>query len=89
MATKKQKREALAQRRAEREEERRQSGLAAQRKDREKREAEALKDWQEIHDEKHYKFIDECPHCKIKKRELAAQERSKAVSKIVKATVNA
>lgn len=66
MATKKQKREAAEAKRQARLDEMRQSGLEAQRKDREHRAKEERKAWRKQHDEKHSwkKRIVECPLCR-------------------------
>jgi hypothetical protein len=63
MATKKQKRQAALEKRAEFEAEMRESGLKALHAERERREREARRDWQKQHDAKHFKFVDECPLC--------------------------
>lgn len=79
MATKKQKRAAAEAKHQAFMEEHRQSGLAAQRQDRERRAAEERKAWQDVHDKKHHKFVDNCPLCTdIKKQQ--------AISKIAKAS---
>lgn len=79
MATKKQKRQAMLEKRAKFEEEIRRTGLEALRKDREARRSKELKDWQEQHESKHSwkKRIKECPHCRIEIR--AAEQASKEV----------
>lgn len=78
MATKKQKRAAAEEKHRSYMEEIRRSGLEAQRRDREKREAEARKAWQEQHDKKHHKFVDECPFCKDIKKQRAISSVAKA-----------
>lgn len=80
MATKKQKRlagEAHAKQEALK---RVQSGLDAQRKDREERERQNLTAWQDQHEKKHSwkKRIKECPHCQI---EIAAINRAAKTTK--------
>lgn len=65
MATKKQKRLAGEAKYAAHLEELRQSGLAAQKRDRAERFRELLTLWEEGHNKKHHKFVDECPHCQI------------------------
>lgn len=73
MATKKQKRLAGEERAKQEAFERVQSGLAAQKRDREERERQELTAWQPQHEKKHSwkKRIKECPHCRI---ELAANK---------------
>lgn len=84
MATKKQKHEAALARREAFIAEERELGRRAQECDRKRREAEKREAWEEGH-KKHYKFIDECPHCAdIKKRNKEA-ERKAAVDKIAAA----
>lgn len=75
MATKKQRREAALRKHEERMAELRQTGLEAQRKDRARRFAKELQDWEKQHTEKHSwtKRIKECPHCQL---ELAAAAKS-------------
>lgn len=65
MATKKQKHQAALARREQFLEEQRRTGLAAQKRDKANRFRESLVLWQKQHDEKHHKFVDECPHCQI------------------------
>lgn len=81
MATKKQKREAgLAKREAFLAEEReigRKSIEAGQRR----REAEALKAWEKGH-VKHYKFVDECPHCTAIKEEQTRKRAADVIAKL-------
>lgn len=84
MATKKQKHaQALAKRQAL-EEELRQSGLRAQEADRARREAEARKVWQDQHDKKHFKFIDECPICTDIKKDMRSEKNKAAIAKMPK-----
>lgn len=84
MATKKQKREALLERRAREEEERRQSGLRAQRVDQERRAREVRQAWQEQHDKKHFKFVDECPVCSDIKLQQRRGNACAAIGKMAK-----
>lgn len=56
---------------------------------RKKREIERRDEWRETHDEKHYKFIDECPICQDMKKDLKKDAEKKAVSKVAKASVSA
>ena len=78
MATKKQKRAAAEAKHVAFMEEMRRSGLEAQRQDRERREAEARKAWQDQHDKKHHKFVDECPICSDIKKQQAIAKVAKA-----------
>lgn len=71
MATKKQKREAGIKRHEAREAERRRTGLAAQRADQAERFRQKLNEWEDVHLNKHHKFVDECPHCQIIKAALS------------------
>lgn len=75
MATKKQKHAQVMQRREERLSTIRESGLKAQRLDREKRAKELRAQWQENHDKRHSwkKRIAECPICQD---EIRAARRS-------------
>lgn len=65
MATKKEKRQRGLERHQERMEAYRQEGLKALKLDRARRFKEKLKEWEKIHNEKHFKFVDECPHCQV------------------------
>jgi len=71
MATKKQKRQEMLEKRAAFEDEMMRTGLEAQRKDRERRRQQELEAWQKQHGEKHSwkKRIKECPHCRIEMAE--------------------
>lgn len=66
MATKKQKRQALLQKREKFEANLKRSNQEALRKERERREEENRRAWQENHDKRHSwkKRIKECPLCK-------------------------
>lgn len=89
MATRKEKHaKAVAQHDAFMEEQR-QNGLQALEIARKKREIEKRDEWRETHDEKHYKFINECPLCQDIKKDLKRKEAAKAVGKVAKASVNA
>jgi hypothetical protein len=84
MATKKQKHAAaLARREAFLKEEaeigRQAIEVAAKRREIENRNA-----WKQGH-EKHYKFVDECPHCSDIKREQAEKARIAAIEKVAAA----
>lgn len=72
MATKKQKHEAAVARREKFMAEVRRTGLEAQRKDRERREAQMRKATEKAH-EKHYKFVDDCLHCKAARNKESMQ----------------
>lgn len=92
MATRKEKHaRAVAAREAWLEEER-QRGLKILEAARQKRAIEVRDEWRPRHEEKHFKFVDECPLCQDAKRELAKKEKSevakKAVGKVVKASVS-
>lgn len=93
MATRKEKHAAAVARHEEFMEEQRQRGLQALEASRQKRAIELRDEWRPRHEEKHFKFVDECPLCQDKKKELAKKERAeaakKAVGKVVKASVNA
>ena len=67
MATKKEKRARMAEKRARFEEEVRISGLEALKKERARRFEKELEAWEKSHTEKHSwrKRIKECPHCRI------------------------
>lgn len=73
-------------------EEQRQRGLRALEAARQKRAIELRDEWRPRHEEKHYKFVDECPLCQDIKREQAKKSKSeaakKAVGKVVKASVS-
>jgi hypothetical protein len=88
MATKKQKRAEVAARTEAFLEEQRQIGLAAQEADRRRRELENRKAWEKGH-EKHYKFVDECPHCKEIKAKQVEKQRRASIAKIAEATAKA
>ena len=88
MATKKQKRAEVAARREAYLEEQRQIGLAAQEADRRRRELENRKAWEKGH-EKHFKFVDECPHCAEIKKEQKERARRESLRKIAEATARA
>lgn len=70
MATKKQKRQAGIERHQREMETLRQTGLAAQKAGRVERLRESLKEWEELHNDKHFKFLSECPHCGIIQRAI-------------------
>lgn len=75
VTTKKQKRERGEQKRTKFMAEIRQTGLQAQRKDREHREKKKREEWRDQHDKKHHKFIDDCPLCQdIKKKRTNIKE---------------
>jgi hypothetical protein len=44
-----------------------------------------LQDWEKGH-QKHYTFVDECPHCTIIKQEQARQKAGEALAKVAAAT---
>lgn len=76
MATKKQKHAAALARREKFLAEERELGRKAIEAARHQREAEARKAWEKGH-EKHFKFVDECPHCaEIKKKQARAASRA-------------
>lgn len=77
MATKKQKRLAGEAKHARHMAELRQTGLAAQARDRAERFREQLALWQEGHDKKHHRFVDECPHCQVIRSALAQGKTAK------------
>ncbi len=52
---------------------------------RHQREAEARKAWQKGH-EKHFKFVDECPHCSEIKRKQKKDARRESIEKVVHAS---
>lgn len=87
MATKKQKREAALARREAFLVEEREIGRQALEKARREREEKALRDWTKGH-EKHFKFVDECPHCAKIKKEQAEKARLAAIEKIALSTKN-
>lgn len=88
MATKKQKRAEVAARREAYLEEQRQIGLAAQEADRRRREIKNLELWEKGH-EKHFKFVDECPHCARIKKEQKEKARRESLRKIAEAAERA
>lgn len=65
MATRKQKHEEALARRERFLEEQRRTGLAAQKRDRAERFRQQLSLWEDGHNKKHHRFVDECPHCQI------------------------
>lgn len=65
MATKKQKRLAGQAKHEKRMEELRRSGLEAQKRDKAERFRQQLALWEEGHNKRHHKFVDECPHCQV------------------------
>ena len=92
MATRKEKHARALAEREEWLEKERQRGLQALEASRKKRAIELRDEWRPRHEEKHFKFVDECPLCQDAKRELAKKEKSeiakKAVGKVVKASVS-
>jgi hypothetical protein len=80
MATKKQKREMMQRRRAEFEAEIRETGLAAQKADRERRKAEEARMWDDAHKVhlKRNRFHDKCPNCAKVKAQQAMEKLAKA-----------
>lgn len=83
MATKKQKRLAGQARHEQRMAELRQSGLAAQKRDKAERFRQQLNLWEEGHNKRHHKFVDECPHCQIIKSAISRGADLKAAQKEV------
>lgn len=84
MATKKQKHaEAMARREAFLADQR-EIGRQAIEKARRERESKELAAWEKGH-QKHFKFVDECPHCAIVKREQTEAARLKAIEKVAQA----
>lgn len=65
MATKKQKRQRGLERHQQFMETYRQEGLKALRREKARRFREKLKEWEQVHTDKHFKFVDECPHCRV------------------------
>lgn len=76
MATKKQKHQAAVERREQYLEEIRLENLAILRKEQERRKIDIAKAWEKQH-EKHFKFIDDCPHCTELKRKQAVEKIEK------------
>lgn len=83
MATKKQKRLAGQAKHEQYMEELRQSGLAAQRRDKAERFRQQLNLWEEGHNKRHHKFVDECPHCQIIKSAISRGASLQAAKKEV------
>ena len=88
MATKKQKHEAAVARREAYLAEQREIGQRAIEAAARKREIENREAWLKGH-EKHYKFIDECPHCTDIKKAQSEKARLAAIDKVVKASAAA
>ena len=65
MATRKETRERVRRKREEYMALYRAEGLRALQKDKARRFREKLKEWEKVHNEKHFKFVDECPHCLV------------------------
>jgi hypothetical protein len=84
MATKKQKREAALARREEFLEKERALGQKAIEVAARKREIRNREAWKKGH-EKHYKFVDECPHCSDIKEEQARKKAAEAVERVAAA----
>lgn len=88
MATKKQKHAAAVARREEYLAKERAIGQKAIEVDRRRREARAREAWAQGH-KKHYKFVDECPHCSDIKKEQARQVAAEAVERVAAAAKKA
>ena len=86
MATKKAKRAAVAARTEAFLAEVAADGQKAIEKAAQERHEANLKTWERGH-EKHYTFVDECPHCTIIKEERTKQEAARAVAKVASATL--
>lgn len=84
MATKKQKRAAVAARTAEFLEKERALGQKAIEVAARKREIRNREAWKKGH-EKHYKFVDECPHCTDIKKEQERKKAAEAVERVAAA----
>lgn len=84
MATKKQKHEAAVARREEFLAKEREIGQKAIEVDRRRREARQREAWEKGH-KKHYKFVDECPHCSDIKAEQARKKAVEAVERVAAA----
>lgn len=76
MATKAQKRAANALKHQKFMEAYRAEGLRALREEQARRKREALREWQNVHDKKHHKFVNECPHCQDIKRNHKRNSRA-------------
>lgn len=84
MATKKQKHAAALARREEFLAKERSIGQKAIEVDRRRREARVREAWEKGH-KKHYKFVDECPHCTTIKEEQARKKAAEAVERVAAA----
>jgi hypothetical protein len=74
VATKKQKRAEALARREKMFADLRLENQKALEKERERREKAKLKEWQKIHEEKHFGFVDNCPHCALAKKALRTEK---------------
>lgn len=84
MATKKQKHAAAVARREEFLAKERAIGAKAIEVEARKREARTRQAWEMGH-KKHYKFVDECPHCTTIKEEQARKKAAEAVERVAAA----
>jgi hypothetical protein len=87
MATKKQKHAQAVAKREAFEAEMRESGLRAQRADQERRDRENRQAWEKQHEKKHFKFVDECPHCQDARKNLQSKKATEAISKMPRPTL--